>query len=99
MMSASLISLWPRNLALDFGMAGMQQIETHTVLAKLHHEFAMHQCNLLIYETIAQQPRNASNGQTQEIAQLVQRASYESKKGVVFAFPRLTAVARKPLAP
>lgn len=55
----------------------------------------MHECNLLIYDMIAQ--RSAGNGSelAMEITRLVPEAASESKGGAMFAFSRLTVIGRK----
>lgn len=54
----------------------------------------MHECNLLIYDMIAQRA-GAESEHAKEISQLVTEAARESKGGVMFAFSRLTVVGKK----
>ena len=88
-----LVPKWPSQLPNLFQGQGLAQVEAHRVDANPHQEFAMHQCNLLIYNMIAQ--RGASSAQAKEISSLVPEAAHESKGGAMFAFSRLTVVGRK----
>lgn len=88
-----LVPKWPSQLPDLFQGQGLAQVEAHRVDANPHQEFAMHQCNLLIYDMIAQ--RGASSAQAKEISSLVPEAAHETKGGAMFAFSRLTVVGRK----
>ncbi|MCJ1252157.1 hypothetical protein MMC30_009396 [Trapelia coarctata] len=85
---------WPSQLPGLFSEQGLAQVEAHRIDARPYQEFAMHECNLLIYDMIAQ--RGASGAEAKEISRLVPEAARESKEGVMFAFSRLTVVGQKP---
>ena len=55
----------------------------------------MHECNLLIYDMIAQRSAGTGSEQAKEISRMVPKAASESKGGAMFAFSRLTVVGRK----
>ncbi|TGO59554.1 hypothetical protein BCON_0043g00120 [Botryotinia convoluta] len=65
-----------------------------TMMRYQDQEFAMHECNLLIYDMIAHSGAGIGD-QANEISRLVPEAARESKGGVMFAFPRLTVIGRK----
>lgn len=88
-----LVPKWPSQLPGFFNDQGLTQVEAHVIGASPNQEFAMHECNLLIYDMIAQ--RGASSAQGKKISSLVPEAAHESKKGGMFAFSRLTVVGRK----
>lgn len=89
-----LVPKWPSQLPGLFSDQGLAQVEAHRIDASPHQEFAMHECNLLIYDMIAH--RGATSAQAKEISNLVPKAARESKGGAMFAFSRLTVVGRKP---
>lgn len=90
-----LIPQWPSQLPGLMADQGLMQVEAHRVNANPHQEFAMHECNLLIYDMIAQ--RSAGNGSemAKEITRLVPEAASESKGGAMFTFSRLTVIGRR----
>ncbi|KAK1143257.1 hypothetical protein N8T08_006957 [Aspergillus melleus] len=88
-----LIPAWPDQLPEIFAKEGLLDVKAHRVQALPHLEYAMHHCNLMIYDMIAQ--RAANGAKAKEIMELVPKAAAESRKGAMFAFPRITVVGRK----
>ncbi|RAH81718.1 hypothetical protein BO86DRAFT_389249 [Aspergillus japonicus CBS 114.51] len=91
-----LIPQWPDQLGAYFAREGLTAVETHRVQAAAtapHLEFAMHQCNLLMYEMIA--ARAADGSRAQQIRALIPRAVGESKRGAVYAMHRVVVVGQK----
>ena len=95
-LNPDLVPRWPRQLRELFEKEGLGQVRTDTASAAPHIEYAMHECNLLIYEMIAQKSADATDARAKEFSALVLEAARESKHGVMFAFPRVTVVGRKP---
>ena len=58
----------------------------------------MHECNLLIYDMIAQKSIGTTDAKAKQFSELVMQAARESKHGVMFTFPRLTVVGRKAIS-
>ena len=79
-----LVPKWPTRLEDLFDNEGLEDVKEHRVEADLYQEFAMHECNLLIYNMIA--PRAGSGERAQEILSLIPKAARESKGGAMFAF-------------
>lgn len=88
-----LIPAWPDQLPGIFASEGLTNIKAHRVKAAPHLEYAMHHCNLMMYDMIAQ--RAGDGAKAREIMDLVPKAAAESRRGAVFAFPRITVVGRK----
>lgn len=88
-----LIPAWPDQLPDIFAAEGLTHVKAHRVKAAPHLEYAMHHCNLMMYDMIAQ--RAGDGTKAKEIRELVPKAAAESRKGAVFAFPRITVVGRK----
>ncbi|PYI14349.1 UMTA methyltransferase family protein [Aspergillus violaceofuscus CBS 115571] len=91
-----LIPQWPDQLGAYFAREGLTAVETHRVQAAAtapHLEFAMHQCNLLMYEMIA--ARAADGSRAQQIRALIPRAVGESKRGAMYAMHRVVVVGQK----
>lgn len=89
-----LIPQWPDHLGAYFDREGLTAVETHRLqAAPLHLEFAMHQCNLLMYDMIAS--RVAEGSRSQQIRALIPKAAEESRPGAMYALGRVTVVGRK----
>ncbi|PLB50769.1 S-adenosyl-L-methionine-dependent methyltransferase [Aspergillus steynii IBT 23096] len=88
-----LVPAWPDQLPDIFAREGLQKITAHRVSAAPHLEYAMHHCNLMMYDMIAQRAGNGAKAK--EIMDLVPKAAAESRRGAVFAFPRITVVGRR----
>jgi hypothetical protein len=89
-----LIPTWPSQLDDTFKGVGLGEVDLHRVYAEPHLEYAIHQCNLLIYEMIA---CHVDSSVAAEIRNLVPEAAAETKQGVMISFSRVTAVGRKPI--
>jgi hypothetical protein len=72
---------------------GLNDVLVHRVAeAPPHLEFAMHQCNLLMYEMFASR---APGPRAREILDWVPRAAEETRRGAMFAFERVSVVGCK----
>ncbi|PYH86371.1 hypothetical protein BO82DRAFT_397547 [Aspergillus uvarum CBS 121591] len=92
-----LIPQWPDQLGAYFAREGLTAVETHRVQAAAtapHLEFAMHQCNLLMYEMIAS--RAAEGSRAQQIRTLIPRVVGESKRGAMYVMHRVVVGQKKP---
>lgn len=90
-----LVPRWPRQLRDVFEKEGLMQVRVDSVNAAPLDEYAMHECNLLIYDMIAQKSPDGTDETKRQVSALVLQAARESKEGVMFAFPRMTVVGRK----
>jgi hypothetical protein len=88
-----LVPAWPSQLGDIFSQFSLDEVQVHRVDAEPHLEYAMHQCNLLIYEMIAN--KVAANDVAKEIGRLVPQAAAETTQGAMFAFQRVTVVGQK----
>ena len=84
---------WVKDLPAVFASEGLKQVEAHTRKGSDHHSFAMHICNLLIYDTVT---RQSSRSEAQRISSLVPEASKETRDGAMITFERITVTGRKP---
>ncbi|KAL4947724.1 hypothetical protein BDW69DRAFT_189923 [Aspergillus filifer] len=88
-----LVPQWPGHLGDYFRAEGLTEVLVHRVAeAPRHLEFAMHQCNLLMYEMFASR---APGPEAKEILDWVPRAADETRLGAMFAFERLAVVGCK----
>ncbi|KAL4935938.1 hypothetical protein BDV06DRAFT_217050 [Aspergillus oleicola] len=85
-----LVPQWPGHLGDYFRVEGLTEVLVHRVAeAPPHLEFAMHQCNLLMYEMFTSR---APGPEAKEILDWVPRAADETRLGAMFAFERLAVV-------
>ncbi|KAJ0424604.1 hypothetical protein BJY00DRAFT_309029 [Aspergillus carlsbadensis] len=88
-----LVPQWPSQLDDCFRAEGLTDVLVHRVAeAPPHLEFAMHQCNLLMYEMFASR---APGPRAKEILDWVPRAAEETRRGAMFAFERVSFVGCK----
>ncbi|KAL3488134.1 S-adenosyl-L-methionine-dependent methyltransferase [Aspergillus germanicus] len=88
-----LIPAWPCQLDEYYRAAGLNDVLVHRVAeAPPHLEFAMHQCNLLMYEMFASR---APGPRAKKIRDWVPRAAEETRRGAMFAFERVAVVGCK----
>ncbi|KAL3448774.1 hypothetical protein BJX65DRAFT_306779 [Aspergillus insuetus] len=88
-----LVPAWPSQLDEYFRAVGLNDVLVHRVAeAPPHLEFAMHQCNLLMYEMFASR---APGPRAKEIRDWVPRVAEETRRGAMFAFERVSVVGCK----
>ncbi|KAL2845822.1 hypothetical protein BJX68DRAFT_269020 [Aspergillus pseudodeflectus] len=88
-----LIPKWPSQLDEYFRAEGLADVLVDRVAeAPPHLEFAMHQCNLLMYEMFASR---AAGPRAKEILDWVPKAAEETRRGAMFAFERVSVVGCK----
>jgi hypothetical protein len=88
-----LIPQWPSQLDEYFRAQGLTDVLVDRVAeAPPHLEFAMHQCNLLMYEMFASR---AAGPRAREILDWVPKAAEETRWGAMFAFERVSVVGCK----
>ena len=92
----NLVPRWPQRFEQLFTEEGLTGVRVDRVHTAPNIEYAMHECNLLMYEMIARKSAVTTDSEAEGFARLVQLAAGESKHGVMFAFPRVTVIGRKP---
>lgn len=84
---------WVSDLPALFVEEGLEHVNPHRCVGSDHHSYAMHECNLLIYDMIMQ--RKGSSAQAEKISGLLPEALRESREGAMIRFERLNVVGRK----
>ena len=87
---------WVKHLPDLFVAAGLNQVKSHRCSGNNHQLFALHECNLVIYDLITQ--RKGDSEDAKLVSELVSAAAKESKDGAMYVFQRLNVVGRKELA-
>lgn len=90
---ARLSASWVKDLPAAFAEEGFEHVESYKCIGGSHHSFAMHECNLLIYEMVNQRGPRA---EAEQISRLLPEAAWESRNGAMFTFGRLLVIGRKP---
>ena len=83
---------WFKNLPTAFEVEGFELVEAHRCHASQHHEYAMHESNLLIYDMVT---RFSPSDEARKISSLVPEAAIETRKGATISFERLVVIGRK----
>ena len=84
---------WVKDLPAVFAAEGFEQVESCNCMGSGHHSFAMHECNLLIYDMVNE---HGPRPEAEEISKLVPEAAWESRNGAMYKFERLVVIGRKP---
>ena len=88
-----LTASWVKDLPVVFAEEGFEQVESYSCMGSGHHSFAMHECNLLIYDMVN---LHGPRPEAEKISNLVPEAAMESRNGAMYTFERLVVVGRKP---
>lgn len=91
---SGLLPQWVPELPEILAEAHFRDVECDRRDAKPHHAFAMHLCNLMIYNMVVAQQGHTK--EVEEIRRVVPQVAAESRRGVMVACSRSTIIARKP---
>lgn len=85
---------WARTLLTQFLERGLENVKCDSRNAAPHQALAMHECNLMMQELMAQTTGNKKV--SQEIRGLMSDVIHQTRQGATWDFTRLTVIGRKP---
>ena len=88
---------WVTTLPRTFQDEGLEGVEADWRVEKMHTGIAIHWCNLIIHEMIANRLKTTSPGKATEIEFLVRKAEVESRKGAMYRHDRVSVIGQKPV--
>lgn len=87
---------WVKSLPELLEQEGLMHVRAEYCLPNDTVEYAMHECNLLIYDMIIQAKGQSETAE--KISKLIPAAGAETKNGVMIRFKRLNVIGMKPVA-
>ena len=88
---------WVINLPRIFQDEGLEGVEADWKVEKKHTGIAIHWCNLIVHEMIANRLKSANPEKAAEIEILVRKAEAESRIGAMYCHDRVSVIGRKPV--
>ena len=82
-----------KNLPGFLAQEGMEDVDSHVCRGSNEYEFAMHECNLLIYDMVT---RESPPADAEKISALVPKAAVETRNGAMISFERIAVIGRRP---
>lgn len=94
-MDPRLLPTWVKDLPKYFEEEGFVNVEYESKYAEPHIAFALHECNLALYDMFVQ--KTPDRQKAEKVSRLISEAAVESKNGAMIAFRRIHTIGMKQL--